>query len=94
MRLIWQSPSVLGPRSRTKRRFVADFREVDLKVGKEWAVPTEPHPRFYTDTTDTVLVAVPTLLRTEWWPTISFVVFKSPAARHAHSTRASQCCRS
>jgi hypothetical protein len=28
-------------------------------------VRTEPHPRFYTDTTDTVLVAVPTLLRTE-----------------------------
>jgi hypothetical protein len=23
---------------------------LDLKVGKDWAVRTEPHPRFYTDT--------------------------------------------
>jgi hypothetical protein len=51
---------------------------LDLKVGREWAVRTEPHPRFYTDRTDTVPIAVPALLRTEWWPIISFVVFKSP----------------
>ena len=36
---------------------------LDLKVGKEWAVRTEPHPRFYT--TDTVPIAV-AALRTEW----------------------------
>jgi len=52
---------------------------LDLKVGKEWAVRIEPHPRFYTDPTDSVPIAVPALLRTEWWPMISFVVFKSPA---------------
>jgi len=60
---------------------------LDLKVGKEWAVRTEPHPRFYTDTTDTVLVAVPALLRTECWPMISFVVFKSPAVGGTHIFR-------
>ena len=60
---------------------------LDLKVGKERAVRTEPHPRFYTDTTDTVLVAVPALLRTEWWPMISFVVFKSPAVGGTHIFR-------
>ena len=38
----------------------------------------EPHPRFYTDPTDTVPIAVPALLRTNWWPMVSFVVFKSP----------------
>ena len=32
---------------------------LDLKVGKDWAVRTEPHPRFYTDPTDTVPLAVP-----------------------------------
>jgi hypothetical protein len=56
---------------------------LDLKVGKDWAVRTEPHPRFYTDPTDTVPIAVPALLRTEWWPMISFVVFKSPVETHA-----------
>ena len=27
---------------------------LDLKVAKDWAARTEPHPRFYTDPTDTV----------------------------------------
>jgi hypothetical protein len=60
---------------------------LDLKIGKEWAVRTEPHPRFYTDTTNTVLVAVPALPRTEWWPMISFVDFKSPAVGGTHIFR-------
>jgi hypothetical protein len=60
---------------------------LDLKVGKEWAVRSEPHPRFYTDTSDTVPIAVPALLRTEWWPMISFVVFKSPPEGGTHIFR-------
>ena len=64
------------------RKFGSDYYThqllLDLKVGKDWAVRTEPHPRFYTDTTGTVPIAVPALLRTEWWPMISFIVFKSP----------------
>ena len=60
---------------------------LDLKVGKDWAVRTEPHPRFYTDPSDTVPIAVPALLRTEWWPMISFVVFKSPAEGGTHIFR-------
>ena len=60
---------------------------LDLKVEKGMAIRTEPHPRFYTDTTDTVPIAVPALLRTEWWPMISFVVFKSPAEGRTHIFR-------
>ena len=60
---------------------------LDLKVGSEWAVRTEPHPRFYTDPTDTVPIAVPALLRTEWWPMISFIVFKTPAEGRTHIFR-------
>ena len=60
---------------------------LDLKVGKDWAVRTEPHPRFYTDTTGTVPIAVPALLRTEWWPMISFIVFKSPPEGETHIFR-------
>jgi len=60
---------------------------LDLKVGSEWAVRTEPHPRFYTDPTDTVPIAVPALLRTEWWPMISFVIFKTPAEGRTHIFR-------
>jgi hypothetical protein len=60
---------------------------LDLKVGPEWAVRTEPHPRFYTDPTETVPVAVPALLRTEWWPMISFIIFKTPAEGRTHIFR-------
>ena len=60
---------------------------LDLKVGSEWAVRTEPHPRFYTDPTDTVPIAVPALLRTEWWPMISFVIFKTPPEGRTHVFR-------
>jgi len=60
---------------------------LDLKVGKDWAVRTEPHPRFYTDTSGTVPIAVPALLRTEWWPMISFVIFKAPGEGATHIFR-------
>ena len=60
---------------------------LDLKVGSDWAIRTEPHPRFYTDPTDTVPIAVPALLRTEWWPMISFIVFKAPAEGGTHIFR-------
>ncbi len=73
------------------RSFGRDFYTyqllLDLNVGPDWAVRTEPHPRFYTDTTGTVPIAVPALLRTEWWPMISFVVFKAPGEGQVHIFR-------
>ena len=73
------------------RKFGSDYYTyqllLDLKVGKDWAVRTEPHPRFYTDTTGTVPIAVPALLRTEWWPMISFIVFKAPPEGRTHIFR-------
>ena len=46
---------------------------LDLKVEKGMAIRTEPHPRFYTDRTDTVPIAVPALVR-NWWPMLFFMV--------------------
>jgi hypothetical protein len=60
---------------------------LDLKVPDDTAVRTEPHPRFYTSSTDDVPVAVPALLRTSWWPIISFVVFKAPPEGRVHVFR-------
>jgi hypothetical protein len=57
---------------------------IDLKVSDDMAVLTLPHPRLYTDPTDSVPIAVPALLRTSWWPMISFVVFKSPPEGGTH----------
>lgn len=51
---------------------------LDLKVDDDMAVLTQPHPRYYTAAVDDVPLAVPALLRTSWWPMISFIVFKTP----------------
>ena len=53
---------------------------------KGMAIRTEPHPRFYTDRTDTVPIAVPALVR-NWWPMMFFAVFKAPAEGRTHIFR-------
>jgi hypothetical protein len=59
---------------------------LDLKVEEGLAIRTEPHPRFYTDSTDSVPIAVPALLR-RWWPMMNFMVFKSPPEGRTHVFR-------
>jgi hypothetical protein len=59
---------------------------LDLKVEEGMAIRTEPHPRFYTDFTDTTPIAVPALLRS-WWPMVNFLVFKSPPEGRTHIFR-------
>jgi hypothetical protein len=63
---------------------------LDLKVADNMAVRTEPHPRVYTSVADDVPVAVPALLRTSWWPMISFVVFKAPPEGRSHVFRSGE----
>jgi hypothetical protein len=63
---------------------------LDLQVPEDMAVRTEPHPRYYTDPNDEVPLAVPALLRTNWWPMISFVVFKAPPEGCTHVFRAGE----
>jgi len=59
---------------------------LDLNPGEGFAIRTEPHPRFYTDRTDTTPIAVPALLR-NWWPMMFFLVFKAPAEGRTHIFR-------
>jgi hypothetical protein len=60
---------------------------IDIQVGTDWAIRTEPHPRYYTDPTDSVPLAVPAMLRTHWWPMMSFMVFKAPPEGRTHIFR-------
>src|SRR3954468_18177742 len=59
---------------------------LDLKVPAGYAIRTEPHPRFYTDRTDTCPIAVPALIR-GFWPMLFFCVFKAPAEGRTHIFR-------
>jgi len=60
---------------------------LDLEVPPDMAVRSEPHPRYYAAGVDDVPLAVPALLRTNWWPMISFVVFKAPPPGVTHVFR-------
>ena len=60
---------------------------LDLQVETGWAIRTEPHPRFYTDANNEVPLAVPALIRSEWWPMIFFVIFKAPPRGCTHVFR-------
>ena len=51
---------------------------MDIEAPPDHVIRLEPHPRFYTDTTGTVPLAVVGHIQSEWWPKIFFVVFKSP----------------
>jgi hypothetical protein len=59
---------------------------LDIKVEEGFAIRTEPHPRFYTDPTNTTPIAVPALIR-RWWPMVYFLVFKAPPEGGVHIFR-------
>jgi hypothetical protein len=59
---------------------------IDLKVEPGFALRIDTYPRFFTDTTDTVPIAVPALMR-RWWPMLFFAVFKSPSEGRTHIFR-------
>ena len=60
---------------------------LDLQPPPGWAVRTEPHPRYFTDRTNTTPLAVPALIRAEWWPMMFFCIFKAPPAGVTHVFR-------
>ncbi len=60
---------------------------LDLKGPPGWAVRMETHPRFFVDQDNTTPLAVPALVRTEWWPMIFFVIFKAPPPGVVHRFR-------
>ena len=87
----WGDPPIPGQMWPPFRPFGAMFYSyqlsLDLKVEPGWAVRFEPHPRFYADATNSVPVAVPALIRTEWWPMVFFLIFKAPPPGTTHVFR-------
>ena len=51
---------------------------LDIKVPEDYVLRLEPHPRFFTDNTNTTPCCIPGHLQTQWWTKIFFVVFKNP----------------
>lgn len=60
---------------------------LDIQAPPGHVLRTEPHPRFFTDDTGTVPLAMIGQVQTEWWPKRFFVVFRVPAPGHRHVFR-------
>jgi hypothetical protein len=60
---------------------------LDLEVPSGWSIRTEPHPRYYTDPTNTTPLAVPAMIRSAWWPMTFFCIFKAPPKGVTHVFR-------
>ncbi|WP_454883404.1 hypothetical protein [Sphingomonas oryzagri] len=73
------------------RPFGEDFYSyqisLDLEVPEGWAIRTEPHPRYFTDASNTTPLAVPALIRSDWWPMMFFCIFKAPPPGVTHIFR-------
>lgn len=73
------------------RPFGADYYSyqlsLDLAVPAGWAVRTDPHPRYFTDPTYETPLAVPALIRADWWPMIFFAIFRAPPPGVTHVFR-------
>jgi hypothetical protein len=73
------------------RPFGEDFYSyqlcLDLEAPAGWAVLVQTHPRYYADPTNTTPLAVPALVRTEWWPMMFFCIFKAPPKGVTHVFR-------
>lgn len=87
----WGEPDEPGAMWPPFRSFGEDYYScqlgIDLQVPGGWAVRTEPHPRYFTDATNSTPLAVPALIRTEWWPMIFFGIFKAPPTGTTHIFR-------
>ena len=62
-------------------RFFSFATSIDIQAPPGYVTRVEPHPRFYTDDTDTVPCAIGGHLP-GWWPKNAFVVFKVPPRGH------------
>ena len=60
---------------------------LDIAVPPGFAVRTEPHPRYFIDPTHTTPLAVPALIRSEWWPMVFFAIFRAPPPGVTHVFR-------
>ncbi len=60
---------------------------LDLEPPPGYVLRIEPHPRYFTDTTETVPLAMIAHLQNEWYPRLLFVVFRAPPQGQRHIFR-------
>jgi hypothetical protein len=87
----WGEPPDFEPAWPPFRPFGPDYYSyqlsLDLAVPPGFAVRTEPHPRYFTDPTHATPLAVPALIRSEWWPMVFFAIFRAPPPGVTHVFR-------
>ncbi|HWY88112.1 MAG TPA: tetratricopeptide repeat protein [Gemmataceae bacterium] len=67
--------------------YYAFSTRVDVQPPPGYVLRTEPHPRYFTDRTGTVPLAMIGHLQNEWYPRMVFVVFRAPPQGQRHVFR-------
>ena len=87
----WGNPMMTiscGRRSVHSARIIIPTRSRSIsKCRQSWAVRDRPHPRYFTDASNSTPLAVPALIRSEWWPMMFFCIFKAPPPGVVHVFR-------
>jgi Tfp pilus assembly protein PilF len=60
---------------------------LDIQPPPGYVLRTEPHPRYFTDETRTVPLAIIGNLQNEWYPHLNFAVFRAPEQGRRHIFR-------
>jgi tetratricopeptide (TPR) repeat protein len=68
-------------------KYYALNTSLDLQAPEGYVIRTEPHPRFFTDDSGTVPLALIGHVQYEWWPKKFFVVFRAPPPGGRHVFR-------
>jgi Flp pilus assembly protein TadD len=68
-------------------KYYAFAPKIDIQAPPGYALRIEPHPRFFTDDTGTVPLALIAHLQNEWYPRLLFVVFRVPQPGQRHIFR-------
>jgi len=68
-------------------KFYSFGTSLDLQAPPGYVLRTNPHPRYFTDDSGTVPLALVGHVQTEWWAKKLFVVFRAPPRGHRHIFR-------
>src|SRR5690348_10157818 len=82
-----EEPGAFGLFYPMPARFYTFGASLDLQAPPGYVLRTGPHPRFFTDDTGTVPVALLGHVQTEWWAKKLFLVFKVPPPGSRHIFR-------
>ncbi len=87
----WPAPTIPGivwpPFQAQKPNHYTFYSFIHIRVPDDYVLRIEPHPRFFTDLTNTIAPHITGHLQSAWWPKRSFAAFRRPEVGQRHIFR-------